>query len=119
MRLLNSYYSKSFLKLKQIFNLIKTMINVRIYSLQKIAFNYYKMNVINLFSVLITRKSYKCALTTRRIMLKNFQIKDQIMLFTKNLKNVRFKKKLFYKFTNFFKIIDVINAQKYCLKLLK
>ena len=41
------------------------------------------------------------------------------MLFTKNLKNVRLKKKLFYKFTNFFKMIDVVNAQIYRLKLLK
>ena len=41
------------------------------------------------------------------------------MLFTKNLKNVRFKKKLFYKFTSSFKVIDVVNAQAYCLKLSK
>ena len=41
------------------------------------------------------------------------------MLFTKNLKNVRFKKKLFYKFMNFFKVIDVVNAQTYRLKPLK
>ena len=41
------------------------------------------------------------------------------MLFTKNLKNVRLKKKLFYKFTDFFKVIDVVNAQTYRLKLLK
>ena len=30
------------------------------------------------------------------------------MFFTKNLKNIRFKKKLFYKFTKFFKIKDVV-----------
>ena len=41
------------------------------------------------------------------------------MLFTKNLKDVRLKKKLFYKFTNFFKMIDVVNAQTYRLKLSK
>ena len=41
------------------------------------------------------------------------------MLFTKNLKNVKFKKKLFYKFTSFFKVIDVVNAQTYRLKLSK
>ena len=41
------------------------------------------------------------------------------MLFTKNLKNVKFKKKLFYKFINSFKVIDVVNAQTYRLKLLK
>ena len=41
------------------------------------------------------------------------------MLFTKNLKNVKLKKKLFYKFMNSFKVIDVVNAQTYRLKLLK
>ena len=41
------------------------------------------------------------------------------MLFTKNLKNVKLKKKLFYKFTNSFKVIDVVNAQTYRLKFLK
>ena len=41
------------------------------------------------------------------------------MLFIKNLKNVRLKKKLFYKFTNSFKVIDVVNAQTYRLKFLK
>ena len=41
------------------------------------------------------------------------------MLFTKNLKNVKFKKKLSYKFTSSFKMIDVVNAQTYRLKLLK
>ena len=41
------------------------------------------------------------------------------MLFIKNLKNVRFKKKLSYKFTNFFKVIDVVKTQTYRLKLLK
>ena len=55
----------------------------------------------------------------KKIILRSFQIKDQIMLFTKNLKDVRFKKKLFYKFTNFFKVIDVVNAQTYRLKFSK
>ena len=41
------------------------------------------------------------------------------MLFTKNLKNVRLKKKLFYKFMNSFKMIDVVKTQTYYLKLLK
>ena len=35
------------------------------YSLQEIAFNYYKMSVINFLNVLITRKSRKRALTTK------------------------------------------------------
>ena len=66
MRSLNFHHSKSFLKLKQIFNLIKTMTNVQMYSLQKIAFNYYKMSVINLFSVLIMRKSRKYAFIIKK-----------------------------------------------------
>ena len=41
------------------------------------------------------------------------------MLFTKNLKNIKFKKKLFYKFTSFFKVIDVVNAQIYYVKSFK
>ena len=41
------------------------------------------------------------------------------MLFTKNLKDVRFKKKLFYKFTKFFKMINVVDTQTYHLKFLK
>ena len=39
------------------------------------------------------------------------------MLFTKNLKNVRFKKKLFYKFTEFFEIKNVVESQTYRLYL--
>ena len=41
------------------------------------------------------------------------------MLFIKNLKNVKLKKKLFYKFTNSFKVIDVVKTQTYRLKLSK
>ena len=40
------------------------------------------------------------------------------MLFTKNFKNVRFKKKLFYKFTKFFEIKNVVESQTYRLCLL-
>ena len=76
MRLLNFYYLKSSLKLKQIFNSIEITINVRMYSLQKIVFNYCKMSVINLYSVLITRKSRKRALTIKKIILRNFQIEN-------------------------------------------
>ena len=35
------------------------------------------------------------------------------MFFTKNLKNARFKKKLFYKFTKFFEIENVVKLQTY------
>ena len=40
------------------------------------------------------------------------------MLFTKNFKNVKFKKKLFYKFTELFKIKNVVKSQIYRLCLL-
>ena len=39
------------------------------------------------------------------------------MLFTKNFKNVRFKKKLFYKFTKSFEIKNVVESQTYRLCL--
>ena len=39
------------------------------------------------------------------------------MFFTKNFKNARLKKKLFYKFTEFFKIEDVVESQAYRLCL--
>ena len=39
------------------------------------------------------------------------------MFFTKNLKNARFKKKLFYKFTEFFNVKDVVESQTYRLRL--
>ena len=40
------------------------------------------------------------------------------MLFTKNFKNARSKKKFFYKFTGFFEIEDVVESQIYRLCLL-
>ena len=39
------------------------------------------------------------------------------MIFTKNLKDVKFKKKLFYKFTRFFEIKNVVESQTYRLCL--
>ena len=39
------------------------------------------------------------------------------MFFTKNLKNVKSKKKLFYKFTKFFEIKNVVESQAYRLCL--
>ena len=75
MRSLSFHHSKSSLKLKQIFNLIETMTSVRMYSLQEIAFNYYKMSVINLFSVSTTRKSRKRAFTTKKSFQKVFRSK--------------------------------------------
>ena len=40
------------------------------------------------------------------------------MFFTKNFKNVRFKKKLFYKFIKFFDIKNVVESQIYRFRLL-
>ena len=40
------------------------------------------------------------------------------MLFTKNLKNAKPKKKLFYKFTKFFEVKDIVESQTYRLCLL-
>ena len=40
------------------------------------------------------------------------------MFFTKNLKNAKFKKKLFYKFTELFEIENVVESQTYRLCLL-
>ena len=48
---------------------------------------------------------------------KSFQVRDQVMLFTKNLKDARLKKKLFYKFIDFFEIEDVVDIQTYRLRL--
>ena len=50
--------------------------------------------------------------------LKHFKVENKMMLFTKNLKNVRFKKKLFYKFTRSFEVKNVVELQTYRLCLL-
>ena len=67
MRLQVFHFSKLFLKLKQIFNLIKMMKDVQMYLLQKIAFNFYKMNVINLYNVSQAHKLRKRAFITRKL----------------------------------------------------
>jgi len=41
------------------------------------------------------------------------------MLLTKNLLNIRLKKKLFYKFTKLFEVKNIIKRQIYCLRLFK
>ncbi len=41
------------------------------------------------------------------------------MLLTKNLSNVRLKKKLFYKFIESFEVKNIIKKQTYCLCLFK
>ena len=52
-----------------------------------------------------------------KINFKHFKIKNKIMFFTKNLKNARFKKKLFYKFIKLFDVKNVVKLQTYRLRL--
>ena len=61
------YFLKLFLKLKQIFNLIKITRSIQIYSLQKIEFNYYEMNVINLYNVSQAHKLRKRAFIIKNL----------------------------------------------------
>ena len=48
---------------------------------------------------------------------KHFKIENKMMLFTKNLKNARPKKKLFYKFTRLFEVKNIVESQTYRLCL--
>ena len=43
-----------------------------------------------------------------KISFKHFKVENKVMFFMKNLKNVKSKKKLFYKFTRLFKIKNVV-----------
>ena len=47
----------------------------------------------------------------------HFKIKNKMRLFTKNFKNAKFKKKLFYKLIEFFQIKNVVELQTYGLRL--
>ena len=52
-----------------------------------------------------------------KINFKHFKVENKVMLFTKNFKNARSKKKLFYKFTRFFEVENIIELQTYRLCL--
>ena len=52
-----------------------------------------------------------------KINFKHFKIRNKMMLFTKNFKNAKFKKKLFYKFTKLFNIKNVVKSQIYRFRL--
>ena len=52
-----------------------------------------------------------------KISFKYFKVENKMMLFTKNFKDVRLKKKLFYKFTKLFEIKNVVESQIYRLCL--
>ena len=47
----------------------------------------------------------------------NFKMKNKIMLFIKNIKQIKLKKKLTNKYTRFFEIENVIEKQTYQLRL--
>ena len=49
---------------------------------------------------------------------KHFKVEDKVMLFTKNFKNARSKKKLFYKFTKSFEMKNIVKSQIYRFYLL-
>ena len=55
----------------------------------------------------------------KKITFKTYRLKKHMIFFIKILKNVKFKKKLFYKFTKIFEIIDVIDIQTYRFRLSK
>ena len=67
MRLQIFHFLKSFLKLKQIFNLIEMTKNVQMYLLQKITFNFFEMNVINLYNVSQAHKLRKRAFIIKKL----------------------------------------------------
>ena len=78
MRLQISHFLKSFLKLKQIFNLIKMTKNVQMYLLQEIAFNFYKINIINLYNVSQVHKLRKRAFIIKKSFQKIFKSKIEL-----------------------------------------
>ncbi len=49
--------------------------------------------------------------------LKNFSVEDQVMLFIKNLRDARLKKKLSQKYTEFFAVVNLVEPQSYRLRL--
>ena len=75
MRLQISHSLKLFLKLEQIFNLIEMTKDVQMYLLQEIAFNFYKMNVIDLYNVLQAHRLRKRALIIRKLLQEVFKLK--------------------------------------------
>ena len=52
-----------------------------------------------------------------KINFRHFKIENKIMLFMKNFKNAKFKKKLFYKFIKFFNVENVVESQIYRFRL--
>ncbi len=65
------------------------------------------------------RKAQEQQTTThnKHTQLKNFSVEDQVMLFTKNLRDARLKKKLSQKYTEFFAVVNLVEPQSYRLRL--
>lgn len=65
------------------------------------------------------RKAQEQQTTThnKHTQLKNFSVEDQVMLFIKNLRDARLKKKLSQKYTEFFAVVNLVESQSYRLRL--
>ena len=69
MRLLNFFRLKSCSIIKRNFNSIETNENALMYSLLKIEFNFYKMNVIDLYNVFEAHNERKSKRITTKLVL--------------------------------------------------
>lgn len=65
------------------------------------------------------RKAQEQQATThnKHTQLKNFSVEDQVMLFIKNLRDARLKKKLSQKYTELFAVVNLVEPQSYRLRL--
>ncbi len=59
----------------------------------------------------------QAATHNKHTQLKNFSVEDQVMLFTKNLRDARLKKKLSQKYTESFAVVNLVESQSYRLRL--
>ncbi len=59
----------------------------------------------------------QAAAHNKHTQLKNFSVEDQVMLFIKNLRDARLKKKLSQKYTEPFAVVDLVGPQSYRLRL--
>ena len=98
-----SYYSKIYYKIKNNFVVKKILkIKKRIRQLNKIR----NFCAQRLKHIVVQQTKYY----NQKHKSMFYLINDLIMLFTKNLKQKRFNKKLFYKFVDFFKIKNKIKS---------
>jgi len=59
----------------------------------------------------------QAAAHNKHTQLKNFSVEDQVMLFIKNLRDARPKKKLSQKYTEPFAVVNLVEPQSYRLRL--